>query len=146
MVSGGLGKVYLRRLDSQHHSLRLQDRVFDHSSFLRGSSNSLPRNPLKQAAIQQGIQELLLKNAISLVPQGELSMGFFSIIFLVQMVSSGFRMVLDLKRLNKYIPSVRFKMETLQQIFPLISQNHCVHWICGMPMITFRSIRVIGRF
>ena len=98
----------------------------------------------------QGIQDLLLKKAISLVPREERSKGLFSIIFLVQKVTGGFRLVLDLKRLNRFITKVRFKMETLQRIIPLMSPNH---YMCTLDLqdayyhiLIFKVHRIYLRF
>ena len=48
---------------------------------------------------------------------------FISPIFLVPKSEDSFRMILNLKRLNKYMPYVHFKMETIKSILTLVTPN-----------------------
>ena len=54
-------------------------------------------------ALQAELRELLLKEAISRVPQGEENQGYYSRYFLVPKKTGGMRPILDLSVFNKVI-------------------------------------------
>ena len=49
---------------------------------------------------------------------------FISPIFLTQKSDGGYRLILNLKQLNKYIPYVHFKMDTVEKVLTLVT-NGC---------------------
>ena len=67
------------------------------------------------------IENLLQKGVIkeSQHEEGE----FTSPIFLVPKSEDSFRMILNLKRLNEYMPYIHFKMETIKSILTLVTPN-----------------------
>ena len=64
----------------------------------------------------QEINSLMEKRAIEIVPNSQISAGFYSTVFLVEKKTGGYRMVLNLKSLNKFIRTQHFKMETLRSV------------------------------
>ena len=63
---------------------------------------------------------LLQQKAVLPVPESEIDSGFYSPVFLVPKKTGGWRPVLDLKRLNKYIRLEHFKMESLNTVILLV--------------------------
>lgn len=78
----------------------------------------------KRSELSLGITALLQKGAIQEVPPLEVGLGFYSRIFLVPKLTGGFRLVLDLKALNKWVVRIPFRMETLQRVIPLVLPGH----------------------
>ena len=85
-----------------------------------GAPAPLSRNPLfasppacPQVAevLRQEVLSLLEKRAISEVPP-PISPGFYGRIFVVPKTSGGWRPVLDLSALNRFVRQVKFRMET----------------------------------
>ena len=88
------------------------------------SQPSLVRFPLiqseykasqKDQALATCIQSLLSKNAIERVENVK-SLGFYSLLFLVPKPQQRWRPVIDLSRLNTFLPIEKFKMETPESI------------------------------
>ncbi|XP_029441848.1 LOW QUALITY PROTEIN: uncharacterized protein LOC115081559 [Rhinatrema bivittatum] len=77
---------------------------------------------VQSAALQREILELLEKGAIEPVHSSDQLRGFYSIYFLVPKKDGGFRPILDLRRLNRYIKVLQFHMlrtvDVLQTITP----------------------------
>ncbi|KAK7878584.1 hypothetical protein WMY93_030420 [Mugilogobius chulae] len=67
-------------------------------------------DPDRSLALRQEIQELLQKGAIEVVQSSEQLKGFYSNYFLVPKKDGGFRPILDLRRLNRYVKVLRFHM------------------------------------
>ena len=82
---------------------------------------SLPRegNP-KRVALFEEIEAMVQKEAVIPVPL-EAPPGFYSSLFLVSKESGGYRPVINLKPLNRYIYNQRFKMETSRSIVKAVS-------------------------
>ncbi|XP_041425389.1 uncharacterized protein LOC121395599 [Xenopus laevis] len=76
----------------------------------------IPTSPTKAQAFLDCINKMAQSGVIVPVPPSETFSGFYSNLFLVPKKDGSFRPVLDLKFLNKYIRSVRFKMETLRSV------------------------------
>ena len=74
-------------------------------------------------ALQSELQELLGKNAISKVPEGEETQGFYSRYFLVPKKTGGVRPILDLSLFNKSIMERRFHMLTIKQVLECVHQG-----------------------
>ena len=60
------------------------------------------------------IDELLLKRAIEPLPSG--SRAFFNRVFLVPKRTGGFRLILDVSKLNEFLRVKKFSMDTVQKI------------------------------
>ncbi|XP_053718309.1 uncharacterized protein LOC128757227 [Synchiropus splendidus] len=86
------------------------------SSAPRGICLTSPRSPAERLCLEQEVESLLRKRAISLVPQEDRKRGFYSVYFLVPKRSGGLRPILDLRRLNAFISSRSFRMLTIQQL------------------------------
>lgn len=70
--------------------------------------------------MESAINHLLQIHAIELVPSVCRGQGFYSHLFLIQKSSGGWRPILDLKSLNRWIIYGRFKMQSLQMILDTI--------------------------
>ena len=68
--------------------------------------------------IDEEIKSLILKGAIS--PVNHTPGQFISNIFIRPKKSGGLRTIINLKRLNKYLEKIHFKMEHIMTILPLI--------------------------
>ena len=84
--------------------------------FSRVITTHLPQEEGKKLCMIQEINSLLEKRAIEIVPNSQISAGFYSTVFLVEKKTGGYRMVLNLKSLNKFIRTQHFKMETLRSV------------------------------
>ena len=74
-------------------------------------------------ALQAELRELLLKEAISRVPQGEENQGYYSRYFLVPKKTGGMRPILDLSVFNKVIMKRPFHMLTIRQVLECVHQG-----------------------
>ena len=70
--------------------------------------------PDKAAALHQMIEDLLKKRAIEELPVG--TWAFFNRVFLVPKKTGGFRLILDVSRLNDFLRVEKFSMDTVQVI------------------------------
>ena len=66
-------------------------------------STSVPCLQSKQIALDQAIQALAIKKVVEPVPLSQEGQGFYSTLFLVPKKPDGWRPVLNLKPLNKYV-------------------------------------------
>ncbi|XP_045919663.1 uncharacterized protein LOC123979658 [Micropterus dolomieu] len=66
------------------------------------------------------IQQLLQKQAISVVPTHDMYKGLYSTYFLVPKKTGGFRPILDLRYLNQHIAWKPFRMLTLRKLLELV--------------------------
>ena len=75
----------------------------------------------KENDISQEINKLLKKKVIvqTIAEKGD----FFSPVFLPAKKDESYRMILNLKKLNKYIDSKHFKMESLQNVLHMIKSG-----------------------
>jgi len=71
--------------------------------------------------IMQEIDRLLQKKVI--VPCQHEYGEFISPIFLVPKSDGGFRLILNLKKLNEFMPYVHFKMDTIEKVLKLVVKN-----------------------
>jgi hypothetical protein len=67
------------------------------------------------------LQDLLEKNAICRLPQGTLA--FFNRVFLIPKRTGGFRLILDVSKLNEFLRVKSFTMDTVQAIRLSVEQN-----------------------
>lgn len=86
-------------------------------------SPSLFRAPSHEQPLQQEVQHLLQLCAIELVPECHKAKGFYSHYFLTEKKTGGWRPILDLRQLNKFIKKQKFKMVTLATIIPALEQD-----------------------
>jgi len=75
----------------------------------------LNKGPHQEVLIPE-VQNLLEKGAIEPVPPDQENEGFYSTFFMVTKKTGGWRPILNLKPLNKYIASKTFKMESLRSV------------------------------
>ena len=78
-------------------------------------------NTKENGIISQEISKLLKKKVIvqTIAEKG----NFFSSVFLSAKKDESYRMILNLKKLNKYIDSKHFKMESLQNVFHMVKSG-----------------------
>ena len=76
----------------------------------------MPQDSAKMQILKEEVTALLQKHAIEEVKTCHPRRGFFSRIFLVKKRSGGWRPVIDLSRLNKFVLCPHFKMETLDTV------------------------------
>uniref|UniRef100_A0A1X7TD05 Reverse transcriptase domain-containing protein n=1 Tax=Amphimedon queenslandica TaxID=400682 RepID=A0A1X7TD05_AMPQE len=69
-----------------------------------------------QTLLNEEIQKMLTKGAISEIPLRENPQGYYSSLYLVPKKDGGKRPVINLKDLNAYIPSYHFNMEGLHSL------------------------------
>ena len=81
----------------------------------------LPRDPRRLRELHSEIESLLSKGAI--IPVRDSPTLLLSSVFLTPKRSGGLRLILNLKRLNRFVDSPPFKMETLPTILPLLSPH-----------------------
>ena len=72
-------------------------------------------------ALDQEISKMLDKGALEIVENQ--SPGFYSRIFLVEKASGGWRPVIDLSPLNKFVSQTKFKMETIASVLASIREG-----------------------
>ena len=77
----------------------------------------------EQSLIDEEIQKMLQKGAITEIPQVEAKQGFYSSLFLVPKKDGGMRPVINLKRLNEYVVPHHFKMEGIHTLRDLLKRN-----------------------
>ena len=81
---------------------------------------SLPSKLSAKSVLLEEVQDLLRKRAIELVPESDKEKGFYSRFFLVPKKDGGLRSILNLRPLNKFVKSPRFKMQTLRSIIQAV--------------------------
>lgn len=75
-----------------------------------------PQEPEKVDLLTEAVQAMVAKNAIVVVDKEHLDPGFYSRLFLVPKPTGGWRPVIDLSRLNKFLVVPHFKMETTRSV------------------------------
>ena len=101
-----------------HFDVRLNE-----SNLMGFQSRTVPYNfnNVESDAIDKEIAELLKLGVIIKVDQSDNLV--ISPIFLREKKDGGYRMVLNLKKLNNYIPYIHFKMETFELALNMITSN-----------------------
>ena len=99
--------------------------------FQKSPAPQLKFSPEETKAADDEIKSLLLRGAIveSVHEEGE----FISNVFLCSKKSGGWRLILNLSKLNKFVWLNEFKMETLLNILNLIQED------CFQTSIDFKS-------
>ena len=76
---------------------------------------------VRQEALHCKIEELLAKSAIEPLPDGQLA--FFNRVFLVPKKTGGFRLILDVSKLNEFLVVDKFHMDTVQVIRSAVEEG-----------------------
>ena len=79
---------------------------------------NLPKDTTKRKALLDEIGALLQKRVITEVPQN--TSHVLSPVFLAEKRSGGYRLVLNVNKLNKFLPNQTFRMECLSSVLPSI--------------------------
>ena len=79
-----------------------------------------PASSERGLALTEEVLALLEKDAVEPAPS---TPGFYSRLFVVPKVSGGFRPVIDLSRLNGYVATSHFRMQTPQSILESVRQD-----------------------
>ena len=72
------------------------------------------------SAMLEEVSELCAKCAVVPIPPGQRGKGYYSTYFLVTKKDGGLRPILNLKRFNQNLVKRSFKMETLQNLIPIM--------------------------
>ena len=75
----------------------------------------LPPSPQQATLLDQQVSEMVGKDAIEVVSNPS-SPGFYSRLFAIPKASGGFRPILDLSPLNKFLRKVKFRMDSSETI------------------------------
>ncbi|XP_066430229.1 uncharacterized protein [Eleutherodactylus coqui] len=81
------------------------------------------QSPASARALQSGVRDLLSLGAIIPVPSEERFKGCYSPLFLIKKPNGAYRVIINLKYLNKSIAYRRFKMESVRSAIPLITPD-----------------------
>ena len=82
-------------------------------------------NPRRNSYLLEALHQLIDKNAVELV-HNQTSLGFFNRLFLVPKPNNRWRPILDLSKLNVFLKTEKFKMETLETIRTSLQQGEWV--------------------
>ena len=82
-------------------------------------------NPLRNSYLLEALHQLMAKNAVELVHY-QTSLGFFNRQFLVPKPNNSWRPILDLRKLNLFLKTKKFKMETPETIRTSLQQGEWV--------------------
>ncbi|KAL0194816.1 hypothetical protein M9458_008388, partial [Cirrhinus mrigala] len=81
--------------------------------------------PEQALVMEQEVETLLRKEAIKVVPPHDRESGFYSRYFIVPKKDGGLRPIIDLRRLNRSVMRLKFKMLTVKQV---VSQIRSEDW------------------
>ena len=115
-------------LDVVQQGLKL---VFRNPPILTGTRVTFAQNDVQNHFLLEEVESLLGKQAIELVPPGQEGQGFYSTFFLVQKKGGGYRPILNLRPLNKYLKVQHFKMETLRSIIQALEKGD---WVASLDL------------
>ena len=82
-------------------------------------------NPHRNSYLLEALHQLIDKNAVELV-HNQTSLGFFNRLFLVPKPNNRWRPILDLSKLNLFLKTEKFKMETPETIRTSLQQGEWV--------------------
>ena len=88
-------------------------------------------NPHKNSYLLEALHQLVDKNAVELVKH-QTSLGFFNRLFLVPKPNNKWRPILDLSKLNLFLKTEKFKMETPETIRTSLQQGE---WVTSLDFI-----------
>ena len=104
-------KGYALPFEGEGRELALSFCSLDSPSFL---NTEYPGEDPRAAVLEDMLSELCEKKAIAPLPAG--CMAFFNRVFLIPKKTGGFRLILDVSRLNSYLRVSSFRMDTVQVI------------------------------
>ena len=78
-------------------------------------------NSSRHRSLVMEVETMLSKGAVEVVT--DRSPGFYSRLFLVEKASGGWRPVIDLSPLNRFVRQTRFRMETVRSVMDSIRRN-----------------------
>ncbi|KAI2665989.1 Transposon Ty3-G Gag-Pol polyprotein [Labeo rohita] len=81
--------------------------------------------PEQALVMEQEVETFLRKEAIEVVPPHDRESGFYSRYFIVPKKDGGLRPIIDLRRLNRSVMKLKFKMLTVKQV---VSQIRSKDW------------------
>ncbi|KAL0153220.1 hypothetical protein M9458_051474, partial [Cirrhinus mrigala] len=81
--------------------------------------------PKQALVMEQEVETLLRKEAIEVVPPQDRESGFYSRYFIVPKKDGGLRPIIDLRRLNRSVMKLKFRMLTVKQV---VSQIRSEDW------------------
>ena len=82
-------------------------------------------NPHRNSYLLEALHQLIAKDAVELV-RHQTSLGFFNRLFLVPKPNNKWRPILDLSKLNLFLKTEKFKMETPETIRTSLQQGEWV--------------------
>ena len=82
-------------------------------------------NPHRNSYLLEALHQLIQKDAVELV-RNQTSLGFFNRLFLVPKPNNKWRPILDLSKLNLFLKTEKFKMETPETIRTSLQQGEWV--------------------
>ena len=82
-------------------------------------------NPHRNSYLLEGLHQLIAENAVELVKH-QTHLGFFNRLFLVPKPNNKWRPILDLSKLNLFLKTEKFKMETPETIRTSLQQGEWV--------------------
>ncbi|XP_077308637.1 uncharacterized protein LOC143927975 [Lithobates pipiens] len=82
-----------------------------------------PKDPQKASALLSQIGDLIDQRVLVPVPPQEINQGFYSHVFVVKKPSGKFRLILNLKLLNKWVTYRKFRMETIFTVRSVLPPN-----------------------
>ena len=88
--------------------------------YQNGSPRQLHFSNTEKSCLQEEIQNMLRKQAISESPRHQSEEGFHSQLFLVPKKDGGQRPIINLKRLNAFVKTEHFKMEGIHMLKDLL--------------------------
>ena len=106
---------------------------------------------IKGKALEQELNALVIKGAVEQAPLP--SKGYYSLMFVVSKASGGWRPVIDLSHLNKYVLKTQFKMGTTRSVLFSIHENDdvlsrsqgCISSVPYSPSVSSSSQVLLGR-
>ncbi|KAK3102086.1 hypothetical protein FSP39_008630 [Pinctada imbricata] len=100
-------------------------------SYTNWNKGNICSERCSKSFLLEEVESLLGKQAIELVPPGQEGQGFYSTFFLVQKKDGGYRPILNLRPLNKYLKVQHFKMETLRSIIQALEKGD---WVASLDL------------
>lgn len=89
----------------------------------RSNTDPVVVDPFRSAGLSQEIQSLLDKRAVEVVHSLVQRDRFYSIYFLVPKRDGGFRPILDLSRLNKFLKKLPFHMLRMTDVVQSVTEG-----------------------
>ena len=88
-----------------------------------GVKMSVVRDPTKSLALGRGLASLLDKGAIEPVEGHTQLNGFYSVYFFIPKKDGGFRLILDMRGLNRFLKVLPFHMLQMADVLQSVAQG-----------------------